>query len=324
MAYRFKYKDFGEFLVQTDNLKKIIFPDAFGIIQTDSIVVNENIIIHINNFSIQKDIVFEYDFNLNGLSINITLDGGFEYESQSSEFKMLQENNNTIITIGSKENGTVFHRKNNSLQNIIIFVKLDFLKQIFNESIEMENIITYIENKKNLKTLKSRQTNIQTKLCAYDIYNANSKTSFDMMFIESKVLEILSYEFKDIFSNKKNINSNVKFSKYDIEALHLAKKILTQDLKNIPSLTQLSKQIKLNEFKLKVGFKRLFGTSPYIFLYDYKLNEAKRLLKTSDLNVTQISAEIGYKEIYGFSNAFYKKFKVRPKEIMKSRKNDDF
>ena len=205
MAYRFKYKDFGEFLVQTDNLKQIIFPDAFGTIQTDSIVVNENIIIYRNNFLIQKDIVFEYDFNLNGLSINITLDGGFEYESQSSEFKMLQENNNTIITIGSKENGTVFHRKNNSLQNIIIFVKLDFLKQIFNESIEMENIITYIENKKNLKTLKSRQTNIQTKLCAYDIYNANSKTSFDMMFIESKVLEILSYEFKDISYDRHGI-----------------------------------------------------------------------------------------------------------------------
>ena len=164
MAYRFKYKDFGEFLVQTDKLKQIIFPDAFGTIQTDSIVVNENITIHRNNFSIQKDIVFEYDFNLNGLSINIALDGGFEYESQSSEFKMLQENDNTIITIGSKENGTVFHRKNNSLQNIIIFVKLDFLKQIFDESIEMENIITYIENKKKFKNSKIKTNKYSNKI----------------------------------------------------------------------------------------------------------------------------------------------------------------
>ncbi|HIE35605.1 MAG TPA: AraC family transcriptional regulator, partial [Campylobacterales bacterium] len=297
MSHKFKYSDFGEFLVQTDTIKQIIFPDNFGIMQTDSIVVNENIVIHRNNFSIQKDILLEYDFILNGISINISLDGGFEYKSHLSDFQILQQTDNTILTIGNKESGTVFHNKNNSLKNIIIFVKLDFLKQIFDDNNEMEKLISHIENKKNSKILKSRQSDILTKLCAYDIYNSSSKTNLDIMYIQSKVLEILSYELKDIFSNTQEKNATIKFCKYDIEALHLAKKILTQDLKNTPSLTELSRQIKLNEFKLKVGFKRLFGTSPYIFLLDYKLHEAKKLLKTSDLNVTEISSEMGYTQV---------------------------
>ncbi|MCH9812652.1 MAG: hypothetical protein K0U47_01775 [Epsilonproteobacteria bacterium] len=45
------------------------------------------------------------------------------------------------------------------------------------------------------------------------------------------------------------------------------------------------------------------------------------MLQDSYLNVNEISQQIGYKYTQNFSNAFYKRFGVRPKELMKSRNN---
>ena len=91
-------------------------------------------------------------------------------------------------------------------------------------------------------------------------------------------------------------------------------------MKNPPNLTELSKLVNLNEFKLKYGFKKLFNITPYNFLLEHKLFHAKNLLENGDMNVSEIAAIVGYKQLHGFSNAFVKRFGVRPKDLMKSRK----
>ena len=91
-------------------------------------------------------------------------------------------------------------------------------------------------------------------------------------------------------------------------------------MKNPPSIIELSRQVKLNEFKLKHGFKKAFNTTPYNFLLEYKLQEAKQMLKDGDMNVSEVAFELGYKQVHGFSNAFYKRFGIRPKDIMKTSK----
>lgn len=319
MPQMFQYKHFGDFITQTDAISHIKFPYRLGNLETASIIINENIFIHINNFSIKKDVIFEYDFALDGIAIDIVLDGTFKYKSEVSQLTVIQEQNRTVVATSGKEKGSVYHAKGSLVKSLIIFIKLDFLKEILGDNENIQEIVEYLKNNTSSKLLKSEQTDIKTRLCAYEIYNSSSKTKLDIIYIQSKVLEILSYEFKDIFKNKKRINSSVKFSSYDIAALHLAKKILTKDLQNPPNLSQLSKQVRLNEFKLKVGFKEFFNISPYNFLLDYKLHEAKKLLTSGELNVSEIAQKIGYKQVSSFSNAFYKKFGERPMAFMKIR-----
>jgi len=78
--------------------------------------------------------------------------------------------------------------------------------------------------------------------------------------------------------------------------------------------------VRVNDFKLKKGFKEVFQTTPYNLLLDYRLEYAKKLLAESDLSVGEISQKIGYKYTASFSAAFIKKYGVTPKSIMKSKK----
>lgn len=317
MSYRYSYKDFGELL---DAQNTIVFPKEAGVLQTDSIIINDDIVVHRNCFKIYKDTNIEYDFILKGITINIALEADFSFQSSISDFSNTQKSNNTIISIINQEKGDARYKANTNLKNIIIFVKENFLKNILNESHKLEDIIKHLNNNNLSKAIKSNTTNIKTKLCAHEIYRSSNSTSLDNIFIQSKVLEILSYEFGELISEEKVRSKNITYSQYDLNALDKAKEILIKDMKDPPSIIELSKQVKLNEFKLKHGFKKLFKTSPYNFLLEHKLHKAKQMLESGDMNVSEVAFAVGYKQIHGFSNAFYKRFGIRPKDIMKSSK----
>ncbi len=91
-------------------------------------------------------------------------------------------------------------------------------------------------------------------------------------------------------------------------------------MENPPSISELAKLVKLNEFKLKYGFKSFYNTTPYTLLFDYRMEKAKELLETSEYNINEISTIVGYKQSSNFTKAFCKKYGVLPKDIMKSRK----
>ncbi len=320
MLNKYIYSDFDEFFTESKQLKTIIFPNEAGILKRNSIVINENLTIHRNDFEIKKNISIEYDIALNGITINIGLEANFEYKSQLSRFELIQNTNNTTISLINSEKGKSFHKENSKMKNIIIFVKLNFLKNLLNDSVEIKDIVKYLKNKNNSLLLKSTQTDIQTKLCAYAIYNSSWTTKLDTIFVESKVLEILSYELQGLLKEKKEENSNIIFDEYNKRALEKAKVILIKDLQNPPSISELSKLVNLNEFKLKYGFKKLFNITPYNFLLQHKLFKAKELLESGEMNVSEVALKIGYKQSHGFSNAFVKQFGIRPKELIKNRK----
>jgi len=316
MSYRYSYKDFGEFL---DKQNSIIFPKEAGILQTETFTINKDISVHKNYFQIYKDTSIEYDFKLNGITINIALEADFLFQSELSNFSQYQKTNNTVMSIISQEKGNAQYKANTTLKNIIIFVKLDFLKDILKNSCHLEDIINHLEKRKLSKAIKSTTTHIKTKLCSYEIYNASNNTKLDTIFIQSKVLEILSYELQEFLCETKIKTEGIKYSEYDLQALEKAKDILIQNMKNPPSIVELSRQVNLNEFKLKHGFKHFFKITPYNFLLDYKLHEAKQMLETGEMNVSEVAYEIGYKQVHGFSNSFFKKFGVRPKDIMENK-----
>ena len=76
---------------------------------------------------------------------------------------------------------------------------------------------------------------------------------------------------------------------------HLYSRLTSSEL---AELTHLS----LSSFKRE--FKRIYGESPGRYLRKQKLKKAAKLLKVSDLNVTQIAFECGFKDLAHFSLAF--------------------
>ena len=99
------------------------------------------------------------------------------------------------------------------------------------------------------------------------------------------------------------------------ERLQLAKDILSENLETPPSLSELSRQIGLNTFKLKKNFKELFGVPVFKYLQNERLTKAHDLIRNQRMTIQEAAWQVGYDSLSSFSNAFAKKFGFRPSEI---------
>lgn len=92
-----------------------------------------------------------------------------------------------------------------------------------------------------------------------------------------------------------------------------AEAILRQNIVNPPSLEALARQVGTNRLKLNQGFHQVYGTTPFGYLRNCRVREARRLLMTSDWSVGQIAQAVGYTSQSRFTTAFRRQYGTNPK-----------
>ncbi len=139
--------------------------------------------------------------------------------------------------------------------------------------------------------------------------------AFRQMFLESKVLELLIIQFTRWVNDERLSTKSERWKPQDLEKLHRAKEVLQQSIEQPPSLIELARQVGLNDCKLKQGFRQVFKTTVFGYLRTCQIDRAKQLLKETDLQITEISARVGYSSLPAFSNAFYKQVGMNPRSF---------
>lgn len=84
---------------------------------------------------------------------------------------------------------------------------------------------------------------------------------------------------------------------------------------DLPRLRDLALQIGTNEFKLKYGFKQLYGTTIFKFLIQERLRKAKTLIQYTSLSIKTIAHMTGFKSMPHFSRAFKEKYGCSPSAL---------
>lgn len=137
------------------------------------------------------------------------------------------------------------------------------------------------------------------------------------MYMKAKVLEALSLYF--------GANQDVDLTgcpflndEATVKKVHLAKELVLKDMSSVPTVKKLCQLVGLNEYQLKVGFKRLYGSPVYQYYNDHRLNHAKTLLSTGRFKVNEVSWDIGYTNTSHFIAAFRRKFGITPKKFLMS------
>ena len=131
-----------------------------------------------------------------------------------------------------------------------------------------------------------------------------------MMFFRSQMTVLLAHFFGHL-----SVMSENSVPADERQKLQLAKEILTDNLENPPSLSELSKEIGLNTFKLKKNFKELFGVPVFKYLQNERLNTAHEQIRNQQMSIQEAAWHVGYDSLSSFSNAFSKKFGFRPSEV---------
>ncbi|MEM8613062.1 MAG: AraC family transcriptional regulator [Cyanobacteria bacterium P01_H01_bin.105] len=133
------------------------------------------------------------------------------------------------------------------------------------------------------------------------------------LYLESRALELIALQLPLNSSKGRVASSNYILKADDVDRIHYAREILLSNLENPPSLLELAQRVGLNDYKLKRGFRQVFGTTAFGCLYHHRMERARRLLETNYSTVTEVAQAVGYTSATSFSAAFKKKFGMPPR-----------
>ncbi|MEM9539001.1 MAG: AraC family transcriptional regulator [Cyanobacteria bacterium P01_E01_bin.42] len=132
------------------------------------------------------------------------------------------------------------------------------------------------------------------------------------LYIESKALELVGLYFDRLLpvgDRQQTSPSN----RDEVDRIVYARDILLSRIDNPPTLLELSRQVGLNDRKLKQGFRQVFGTTVFGYLRDHRLQQAQQLLLMPEATIAGVAQKVGYRSPEAFSNAFRRNFAINPK-----------
>jgi AraC family transcriptional regulator, transcriptional activator of the genes for pyochelin and ferripyochelin receptors len=132
------------------------------------------------------------------------------------------------------------------------------------------------------------------------------------LYLEGLTLELFSLQFAQ-WAEQGQMTPTIGLCSDDIERIHQAKAILSQNLMHPPSIMGLARQVGLNDYKLKLGFRQVFETTPFGYLRSQRLELAQHLLGSTELTVEQVAIAVGYQSRSSFTAAFRREFGTAPK-----------
>lgn len=208
------------------------------------------------------------------------------------------------LTMGCSA-GEHFNIQNSpDFRNIAVMVTPELLETI------TDHHYAGIEPEKEMKFfMLSARPNQQITLAATQLSQLMKSAGRQKLLLHSTALEFLHWQLNVFYPATEN---KEVLTLRERRLLELAREYLLSDLSTPPTIEALSKQVGLNQCKLKQGFRLLFGNSIYAYFLTERMKKARYLLHSN--NVTETATMLGYSNVSHFSAAFQKQFGILPKD----------
>ncbi|MGH1346855.1 MAG: helix-turn-helix transcriptional regulator [Nannocystales bacterium] len=145
-----------------------------------------------------------------------------------------------------------------------------------------------------------------------DLIASGTRGATRMLHQEAVGLELVAAAL-DRIEESARVASHL--SPHHQECLENARTRLLAQMEDPPSLAELARAVGLNEFKLKAGFRALFGQPVFAYLRDQRMQKARELLSGRRHSVAEVALMVGYRNPSKFAAAFRKRFGIRPSAL---------
>ena len=112
-------------------------------------------------------------------------------------------------------------------------------------------------------------------------------------------------------------NDEVVAIDFPNDALNIINGYIYDNLKEKITLTSISEVVHFHPNYLIKFFNKYYGTSPLQYVANVRINEAKRLLSTTNMSVKEIASKTGFYDLYHFSKRFKAKTGYSPTDYRK-------
>jgi len=201
--------------------------------------------------------------------------------------------------------------KEKDFQSIDIFYSPKLLEELFTYFPELKELMktergAMLPGRSGWSLPSMKEITSQLLNIPYD--EATSRFYFDL-----KVRELL---FQILVHAYKRNPSDHYYTPWEVGRIHEAKRILeTYIATKAPTIKSLARQVALNEYKLKTGFKQYFSLSIFDWLVEQRMQHAKELLLTTNRPVKEICSMVGYPRSSNFITAFRRRFGMTPRSL---------
>lgn len=132
-------------------------------------------------------------------------------------------------------------------------------------------------------------------------------------YFDLKVREMLFQILENTYRQK---TTDIPFRSWEIKKIYEARDILNGSLSKKPPLIKcLARQVALNEFKLKAGFRKFFDAGIFEWIMTRKMYHARDLIITTNIPIKEIARRVGYPRTTNFITAFRRHFGITPGEL---------
>lgn len=240
----------------------------------------------------------------------------FQYSQLNTSFQLSGHHNNIIY---SKGLALTVENKSKQIETFgINFTTESFLAIAQNANEPLKRFADKVMHQENAILSNQWKTNtFKIQQVIHEILECPYQQGLQNLFLLSKSIELLVLQ-ADLYDKKQEVLS-IKSTK-DQKKIIAAKEFLATKIDNPPTIIALSKIIGINEYKLKKGFKELFGTTIFGFIHQNRMILAKKLLLDTRKSVKEIAYEIGFSSPQHFSKSFKNTYGVTPNSI---RENPD-
>jgi AraC-like DNA-binding protein len=258
-------------------------------------------------FSVQKEVssqLVQFHFGLKGAATFNFNQGSYALDLKEEKALLLYNpQKNLPLHLDLKPNSWV----------ISMLISIKKLHSLFSSE---ANYITFLtDDNKDKKYYNESNMSPSTAIVLSQLFHFNLHPSIKNLYYKGKAYELLSL----YFNRTEDLNAEqCPFLSDELNVLKIkkAKEIMILNMAEPPSLQDLATQIGLSEKKLKMGFKQIYGDTVYGFLFDYKMNLARKYLDSGSYNVNEVGLKIGYSTGSHFIAAFKKKFGTTPKKYL--------
>ena len=130
----------------------------------------------------------------------------------------------------------------------------------------------------------------------------------------------LEARFLDLFIEQQAqlVQLRTRATSRDRDIMYAVRDFLDTNYAEPPSLLELARQFGTNDFKLKKGFRELFGTTVFGYIAERRLTVAHQLITLTDQPVQEVAEVVGFTNAAHFATAFRRKFGHTPSQVRRT------
>ena len=276
----------------------------------------EGISLFLNNYCFDKDAAIPYEIGSGALNISTVLSGSFRGNAGNGPTRCIDVNKPCdMAVLNDNCDGTMHIKGDEVMRSVGAYIAPELLLEMIEGDSQFADLDAILRKRDGSFLLGAFPSSPATQLIATQILNCALTGPCRRMFLEGKTLELISLTLGRLV--KETRPAKTSLSRYDSERVREAYDILIADLIAPPTIKELARQAGINEFKLKRGFRQIFGSTIYQTLRSHRMDHARIMLEDAEITVGTAASMVGYTNMGHFIAAFRDQFGVTPGDLLK-------